>query len=164
MSFIHRCQYEGGVVFHDLTEIVFEIVPGTMASSLLKQQSKMRGSKPEALSPPSSPLKADVVARGRVAVWEQPKSTKEAIADAHQELKDRPKPAAAPNEAGPTPVKETPHWHRTMLEAEGGGKLANGAAITITALDGEEAMNGAEAVVFFSPDMRKNEKFFDYTC
>lgn len=27
--YVHHCQYEGGVISHDLTQIVFEIIPGT---------------------------------------------------------------------------------------------------------------------------------------
>jgi len=82
-SYVHRCQYEGGVISHDLTQIVFEIVPGTMASSLLKEQAA-RNSPPGMLSPPedlpapSSPIKGNVISRGKVAVWEQPLATPKA--------------------------------------------------------------------------------------
>ena len=146
--YMHRCQYEGGVIDHDLAEvrdrsvaegeastrsrkpvavvsrapvprpaapmctsqhlvcasspqIVFEVVPGTMASSLLKQESaraasaRLHGANAkmtENLSPPSSPLKSTVIKRGRLAMWEKPKTSSEMIAEAHKVPPTAPAP------------------------------------------------------------------------
>ena len=80
--YIHRCEYEGGSIDHDLTQIVFEIVPGTLDDA---QQVA------ETLPPPTSPLKANVLSRGHTAVWEAPAAPAKAADDvndaiAHQKL------------------------------------------------------------------------------
>ena len=87
-TYIHRCEYEGGIFEHDLRQIIFEVVPGTMRidesdPSRIRHLAALEGFRAplspsdtlgaaEGLPPPSSPLKGSVLARGAKAVWDDP--------------------------------------------------------------------------------------------
>ena len=85
-TYVHRCEYEGGIFEHDLRQIIFEVVPGTMRIEEPKPSTfaalegfraplprdTLAVSASEGLPPPSSPLKGSVLARGAKAVWEDP--------------------------------------------------------------------------------------------
>ena len=75
-TYLHRCEYEGGAIDHSLDQIVFEVVPGTLHLTAAEEATGVDGrdtlTPSEDLPPPTSPLKGNVLARGKTAVWQKP--------------------------------------------------------------------------------------------